>query len=794
NMNPILEYIQDCLICGDNDLCASGLRTLTGFLEWYPLNTGNKYLLNELLVNQILIAIPTKLLKQNFDLRYLGFEFDGSDDYEVFYYKFRAEILEFLRGLAALHEEICFRFCVNALKNVIESVKSSQQDWEIVAQILDAICNKITSIEKFSSDGLFILKHLLFLIPRSNDPDTISSQLSCLSALFVFLPYLTEINLLQELLNKIFTLALFNIEGQTKQTRTKAVKNLRRHACCDFLKLSRIYGMLLLPIFPELKSHINTISISNDELSQMEKCTLNEGLFLISNNFCDISEQQKLVHDIINTLDGFFNFEFSTERLISYTGLNLNMMESDALGQNRANLIYFVNSVVGLLKRINRKAALQPSIYPLLHTLLGIASSLNTLWKPEHQLLVHEDYRSFVFSLVTEIEKLQLLEISLTSNSANGIINKTVPHRMQTFLWSLHESCFLAFNAALPLLSPDIYFQNFNFSQALTDCEHLPDSKLRVILKLLVKPIIINCPNDQALFDHVIYNLTKSFVPFLFRSINSKWEAKKMRNLEEDGIEDKEMVESELIEDQLLRLLSREFVEFMAIIFIKSKNKNFYNNVSEDTEMADEEYNSNSFQEAVFSPLGIFLLQRMPDVFIIANAVLMTWLDSIVSYKSAVINSILFKQLISENFIKTSEEAIFLFQQVLTALSFFGEHEQNQSILLQLMLILYEGLVFQLKIMGVKEKLSEITGQKIDNWDALEEKWAKMAASGRASNLDKKKKESLKALLKSVIGKNIGQLYRRNIDEIRNLRPIIFSRRKHEIELEQIDLCKLFDI
>ena len=39
---------------------------------------------------------------------------------------------------------------------------------------------------------------------------------------------------------------MFNLEGQTKGTRSRAVKNVRRHACCVLVKACKQYPKLLL--------------------------------------------------------------------------------------------------------------------------------------------------------------------------------------------------------------------------------------------------------------------------------------------------------------------------------------------------------------------------------------------------------------------------------------------------------------------------------------------------------------------------------------------------------------------
>jgi hypothetical protein len=201
------------------------------------------------------------------------------------------------------------------------------------------------------------------------------------------------------------------------------------------------------------------------------------------------------------------------------------------------------------------------------------------------------------------------------------------------------------------------------------------------------------------------------------------------------------------------------------------------------------------------SPLGNYLLHRACDVVVMSSVVSLTWMDSNASFKSSFTNLVLVQKLITESLIKSTVEANFLLHHVLQALSYFGEHEQNQSRLLQLAVVLYEGVVHELGLEGAKRAFSEASGSDEQSWDLFEEKWIKPGREGKAHVPEKKKKEALKALLSRVIGKNIGQLHAQNKAEIKNLQPILFNRRKHERKVafsssettEDIGLCRLFE-
>ena len=131
----------------------------------------------------------------------------------------------------------------------------------------------------------------------TKDPLILSCVLSCVSALFIYINNCSE--KLSSVLNKIFSAAQFTVEGQTKATRSKAVKNVRRHACSCVVKICKTYPDLLLPGFNELYSLIKQLSSNREQLSQMEKTTLVEALILISNRFHDFQKQSNFIEEVM---------------------------------------------------------------------------------------------------------------------------------------------------------------------------------------------------------------------------------------------------------------------------------------------------------------------------------------------------------------------------------------------------------------------------------------------------------------------------------------------------------------
>lgn len=168
---------------------------------------------------------------------------------------------------------------------------------------------------------------------------------------------------------------------------------------------------------------------------------------------------------------------------------------------------------------------------------------------------------------------------------------------------------------------------------------------------------------------------------------------------------------------------------------------------------------ANDPKETTISELGNYLLSAYPNAIIYPSAKSLSWLDTTISLKTCNLNALLIKKMIDDNMIQSETAVYFLFDQLLSALSFFGEHEQNQSILLHLMLILYEGIAIRLGFDSLKLKLSQITATDLKDWDDFHQKLIKNnETKDKILFTDKRKKEFLKRLVSQVIGvsSNIG--------------------------------------
>lgn len=378
------------------------------------------------------------------------------------------------------------------------------QQWEALSTCLESILSRVLQAQERPSisSGLRLLQLCLAYQPA--DPLILSTLLTCISALFVFLsmssgqmaPAVNSVAmsgaaLLPQVLDKIFSALVYSPEGQSKDTRSRAVKNVRRHAASLMVKIGNKYPLLLLPVFDQIRLTVDNLSRHDGpaQLSMLERVTLQEALLLISNHFCDYDRQSTFVGEVMReaniqwlAIANVGAFKGALE-FMNFVGLNKPPYPpntDDPCGANRSNLVFCVNLLLGTVKRCNwpddperatrggfvvaltesgnpvcRNPA-APHVVPLLPHILSLIKIFNELFTSEAQAALNENYKGCLAML--EVERANLL--GLTGHSSeNGDVpnNQSSLERMQVFLQGLHESCYHLMGSVGPSLGRDLY-------------------------------------------------------------------------------------------------------------------------------------------------------------------------------------------------------------------------------------------------------------------------------------------------------------------------------------------------
>lgn len=501
---------------------------------------------------------------------YMCVEFDGEEEYLVFLYRFRVDLLEAFRQSTLIAPLFTFSYCERWLNQRIEKSYTEHLttcsitdpvylEWEAIVAVLDGVLSRILLVTERPSivDGLKLLEKCLHV--KTDDPLIYSVLLSCISSLFVFLSMSASGNvgsavnggqLLLQVLKKIFDAIVFILPSEKSDSmQLAAVRNLKRHAASSIVKISLKYPLLLLSCFDQIDNHIKTLCNNDSTLSNMEKLLLQEALLIISNHFCDFERQQLFVGQIIRPAlqlwQSIIHNLKSASTLIDYIGLSSNpsltSTNDDQFYKNRHSLLLALNTVLGVIKRvqcpddpdktyrggfiiattdsgnpITRNPA-APHVIPLLQYILSLMRCLNELFTPNAVAQFNEYYKTS--NELIENEKKAILGVvhSLPDplDPSQLIKMKTPFEYMQQFLSTIFENCYHLMGSSASTLGRDFYgldgLTQAIIASCLNDLQYVPDYRMRTIIRVFIRPFVYSCP--ATYYSNVIVPIFSHLAP-----------------------------------------------------------------------------------------------------------------------------------------------------------------------------------------------------------------------------------------------------------------------------------------
>lgn len=797
------------------------------------------------LTTSLLITCANKLIKATYDSQLYGYEFDCQQEFDNFQNKYRTEICELCRNLTQQNDRICFELVCNSIAKSIQQRNTNLNEWDALSSLASAVCAKLKDPSVYIMNSVELIKALMLSMddalaqaasipPNATGPeaslipDLISSQLSSVSALYVFLPHWhhNDKELTKELLRKIILFAFHrpdkfiassmhlvgnNTNLLSNEAFLRGFRLLSRHASASFVRVCLNHSKHLLDIFSYLKSIIDCLfSTTVDNPYSSEKCQLYEGLTLICNEETDEIIRKKFVLELFESIKWFKDYEFNCDQFIDFVGFNRFEVEQDGLTPqkimsrpisatqlNRVKLSYVINFLGSLTKRLNSRNTLLPEILAFAKPILNIIFTMHALWLPEMKTKCAKEYQQFLFAPFNKAYKQQILDTILVNqksspapegSSLNDVNSLDIASRpaqgseqyIELFSWNFYEALLVTMGAIIGKTSPEFY-SYVNAAQlqaALTGAEYLPPLKMHKLIKHFIMPLVNTCSKDQHLIDTQLLPLLSKLLPFLFEMLDGQW--KKVNKEDEliingsgDGkIDQNQLLADEMVQDQLLRNLSRDFIDLMNLILIETiqpndtNQANMNNNNSSipsiqgvnntNSATPNNTNNRQNQQQDLYKvgKLGLNLLAAGPDFVLKVMACTLTWSDSTLNAKTIFINQILIKHIIASNLIKSIDEASLwlgcMFSSVITSLRMFGEHEQNCSGLLTLFLYLYDNL--NKTIPNFHDQLERMTGIAKNAFQRYDQETVK-------SN-EKNKRAGLRKVLDSLVGNRVNLVMR----------------------------------
>ncbi|XP_031204234.1 exportin-5 [Mastomys coucha] len=799
-------------------------------------------------IPKYLRASMTNLVKMGFPSKtdspsceYSRFDFDSDEDFNAFFNSSRAQHGEVVRCVCRLDPKTSFQMAADWLKYQLAAAidtgpvnacsaagtgeggfcsifSPSYVQWEAMTFFLESVINQMfRTLEKDElpvNDGIELLQ--LVLNFEIKDPLVLSCVLTNVSALFPFVTYKPAF--LPQVFSKLFSFVTFESVGESKAPRTRAVRNVRRHACSSINKMCRDYPDLVLPNFDMLYSHVKQLLSNELLLTQMEKCALMEALVLVSNQFKDYERQKLFLEELMAPVVNIWLSEEMCRALsdidafIAYVGADLKSCDpavEDPCGLNRARMSFCVYSILGVMRRTTWPSDLEEAkaggfvvgytpngspifrnpcteqILRLLDNLLALVRTHNTLYTPEMLTKMAEPFTKALD--IVESEKTAILGLPQPLLEFNDHpVYRTILERMQRFFGILYENCYHILGKAGPSMQQDFYTVEDLATQllgsAFVNLNNIPDFRLRSMLRVFVKPLVLFCPPEH--YETLISPILGPLFTYLHMRLSQKWHVINQRSVlcGEDEIAEDNPESQEMLEEQLVRMLTREVMDLIMACCVSKKTADHTAAPTadgDDEEMMATEVAPSSVVE--LTDLGKCLMKHedVCTALLITAFNSLTWKDTLSCQRATTqLCWPLLKQVMSGTLL--ADAVTWLFTSVLKGLQMHGQHDGCMASLVHLAFQIYEALRPRyLEIRAVMEQIPEINKESLDQFDC------KLLNPSLQKAADKRRKDHFKRLIAGCIGKPLGEQFRKEV-HIKNL-PWLFKKPKPMLETEVLD-------
>ncbi|CAG9792177.1 unnamed protein product [Diatraea saccharalis] len=734
---------------------------------------------------------------------YACIDYDSDQEFAIFFNRYRTELLDSFRHCMTTAPLVTWAYVEQWTRAALDKVDSCPPhleathplhvEWEALSQVLDVVLSRLLQAEPRPNvvEGLQLLQRCVVCEPRA--PLILSLLLSLISALFVFLSCaysqlagpgvgVAGADLLPRVLDKIFAALVY--EGvPPDDRRSRAVKNVRRHAAGLLVKLGSKYPLLLLPVFPRLHEMCRS-AIARANLSAVESVTLQEALLLVSNHFCCYERQSALVAQVLGDCSERWTMlgpqVSSAESLARLIGLDCppSPVADDETGRARRTLLHALTLLLGVVKRTcvpadpdkasrgGFSAGVTASgnpvwrnpcgshVLPLFPHALALCRALHELHAPHAAPLRHRGHARALCASAAERRNLLGLAAAREHDPA------VAPHdRMQNYLHTLHDNVCHLVGAAATTLGRELYavagLAKFLTDSLLHGVEWLPDHWLRPIVRNALKPLLHHCP--PAHYHQVALPLLQHYTPFMLRHLSKRWEY--VTSLYESGkLEEEGGSESqEVLEDMLVRHLTREHLEVLKISLVDGglSAEVCSGDMEEDTPTTTPQRAPEQVSE-----LGALVLANPVAGPAVLHTVLwaLMWNDSTSSLRACTLALPALRAALEAGQV-SAVDASGALAAVLQALRTHGQHDANQAALLALAVQAYEAL--RPRFPNIVTVLRDIPDVDAHDLHRLDEKLA--ANPTKPSKIDKSKRDLFKKITSRLIGRNVGQLFKKEV-------------------------------
>ncbi|XP_055358363.1 exportin-5 [Betta splendens] len=804
-----------------------------------------KYLKTSM-TNFVKTGFPSK--EDNPSCQYSRVDFDSDEDFNSFFNCFRAQQGEVLRCVCRIVPLEAFQIAAEWLHYQIASpidigdatskmseglcsiLSPSVVQWDAMTVFMECVTAQI--FKSLEEEKLPIDQSVEMLQAVVNyetkDPLILSCVLTNVSALFPFVIH--RPHFLSQVLYKLFNAITFEVAQENKAPWTRAVKNVRRHACSSIIKVCRDYPQFLLPCFDMFYNHVKKLFSSDAKLTHMEKCSLMEALVLISNQFKDFAKQKAFIDELMApvaaewTSDEMRRILWDPVTFLSFVGADQVVSEqstyTEPAGLNRGRVTFCMYAMLGVVKRARWPADLEEAkaggfvvsytpagaaiyrnpcaaqVLVMLPNLLALIRTHNSLFLPENMACLSESFSRT--HDVMDVEKK--LIFGLPQQVLDTPVYKTNLERMQGFFTLLYDNCLHIMGNVGMSLQQEFYtidrLAEEIAGSVFLSLDHVPDHRLRPIIRVFLRQLVLSCP--QEYYESLLCPLLGPLFAYMLQRLSIKWQVINQRTSingedEEEVVCHESQVTQEMLEEHMIRMLTREVLEFLAMSCIDKKTHETATNkeeIDEEDMIMDSVQTTYSAQPvADLTELGKCLMkhENIYMSLLTLSFTSLSWKDTSNCHRTAsMVCWTLLRQVADSNLLP--EAVTWFYASVFRGLQVHGQHDVCNTTLTQLAMLIYENL--RPRYMDLRTMMTQIPNINVEALDQFDHR---LIEPGSQKVGEKKRKEQFKKLIAGTVGKALCQQFRKEV-HIRNL-PSLFKKPKPDKDIlstEPIGLEALF--
>jgi len=746
-------------------------------------------------------------------------ELDFNDDDEIlsFMKSFRSACIDLLRCCTCTSPIEVVRLCFETVFKEISVLDGSTGDfarWEGLMTYLETVVGSVVkAAEDKSEKSLLPVEEAvqllrLFLNKSSTKVADAASTKLYMNCAFSLLN-LTALSADPRPEFKFLFDCIFDLLDRTAQQYDNVkIMSLRRQLGSITIRVARDHAPICLALVNYFRSLVlERLKDSSNVLSPLEKATMLESLVLISNEQKCFRVQSQLIADVMATTasitrsDWFVACLQSTESFASYIGLRSGPADGDEeeAAHLRRNISYYIAITLGVVTRSQAPrdrdqlvsggfcgddgSILHPCtehVCGAVDHILSLIRQMSIMWSSEMRQLVAEAKKRALD--MKDSEKAGLLSLSPEKSPTAEEVTKQPWQRIQSFLVHNLDSAYQVVGLATKVLGVRFYavpsLREVVVDRVLSSLDFLPELRLKMLMRHFLTNVLKNCPPSR--FADVASPILSTFSDVIMNRIRPLWESYAKQeaerlavvgngSLDRDFDDEEDRPEDEIVKEQLLRTLTRDYIEFLVTLCV-NKNPPTAKTLQAEGKGSSDAVMSSQSCSCHLTAFGCSVLGNpVCEKVLVSGLVALSWHDTACCHKAAQLLGPLLKQLIQEHGSVFNEDVVkFVFEAVLRGLNRHGQHDGCEAQLSSLALLVIDGLHQRFD-----SAFADVFAAALPN--VALEKTAQFLSNFNQTS-DRQRKVTFKNLVSGIIKQHIGQQFREQ-QRMDVLGPLFVKRR-----------------